>query len=74
MRTISKKRRLKIKEATVLVMNNQLDALDCKKLSGFKNHFRVRVGQDRIVFKTSKKGNLIVDIFNREKGYKNIDT
>ena len=74
LRTIGKKRRLRIKEVLSLIMNNQLDDLDCKKLNGFKNFYRVRVGNDRIVFRKSSSGNLIVDIFNREKGYKNIDT
>lgn len=74
LRTIGKKRRLRIKEVLLLIMNNQLDTLDCKKLNGFKNFYRVRVGNDRIVFRKSGRGNLIVDIFNREKGYKNIDT
>ncbi len=45
--------------------------LDIKKLRGYENHYRIRVGQYRILFELEKPRKIIVyAILPREKAYK----
>jgi len=45
--------------------------LDIKKLKGFKNHYRLRVGKYRILFELEKPDKIIVyAILPRKKAYK----
>ncbi|MFH1774724.1 MAG: type II toxin-antitoxin system RelE/ParE family toxin [Methanobacteriota archaeon] len=47
-----------------------LNRLDIKKLKGYKNKFRLRVGDYRILFEIEKDTVRIFDIFHRGVGYK----
>ena len=45
--------------------------LDIKKLRGYKNHYRIRVGEYRILFELEKPNKIIVyAILPRKKAYK----
>ena len=45
--------------------------LDIKKLKGYKNHYRLRIGNYRILFELQKPKTIIVyAILPREKAYK----
>ena len=45
--------------------------LDIKKLKGFKNHYRLRVGKYRILFELEKPDKIIIyAILPRKKAYK----
>ena len=48
------------------IANNQLDGLDIKKLAGFKNRYRVRVGRFRIIFDKERAGNLVIRIDEKD--------
>ena len=45
--------------------------LDIKKLRGYKNHYRIRIGEYRILFELEKPNNITVyAILPRKKAYK----
>ncbi len=45
--------------------------LDIKKLQGYKNHYRIRIGEYRILFELEKPRRIIVyAILPRKKAYK----
>ena len=45
--------------------------LDIKKLKGFKNHYRLRVGKYRVLFELEKPDKIIIyAILPRKKAYK----
>ncbi len=44
--------------------------LDIKKLKGFKNHYRLRIGNFRILFEIEDNKIIIYAILPREKAYK----
>jgi mRNA interferase RelE/StbE len=45
--------------------------LDIKKLKGYKNHYRLRIGHYRILFELQKPKTIIIHaILPREKAYK----
>ena len=47
-----------------------LDRLDIKKLRGYKRHFRIRLGDYRILFELSDDQTIVVYSFSqREKAY-----
>jgi len=46
--------------------------LDIKKLKGYKNHYRLRIGNHRILFELQKPKTIIIyAILPREKAYEN---
>jgi len=44
--------------------------LDIKKLKGFKNHYRLRIGKYRILFEIEKDKIIVYSILPREKAYR----
>ncbi len=58
--------RRKIAEVSALILMGKLDNLDIKKLQGYEDLFRVRVGRYRIICKLVKKhGFVIVKVTGR---------
>jgi mRNA interferase RelE/StbE len=57
--------------AAMLQLNDPfLNRLDVKKLKGYRNKFRLRVGDYRILFEIDKDAVKIFEIFHRGAGYK----
>ena len=54
------------------IINNDLDNYDIKKLSWYKNVFRIRKGKIRIVFKKENKKNILLRIETRWDVYKGL--
>ena len=50
----------------------KLTSYDVKKMKGFKDYYRLRVGKIGIVFRKLKKESLVIDIDFRGGIYKNI--
>ncbi len=46
------------------------DELDVKKLKGFKNKYRVRVGNHRIIIELHKDKIIVIDILPRRRAYR----
>ncbi len=66
-------KRQKIKNLIQRILNNKLEDLDCKKLRGFRDFYRIRKGDIRIIFKKNNRESLILYIEKRnEKTYKKI--
>ncbi|MFH1375934.1 MAG: hypothetical protein ABIH35_04675 [Patescibacteria group bacterium] len=58
-------------ETVTLILLNQLENLDVKRLQGAEKSFRVRVGKIRIIFESIGSKNIILDIgFRDSKTYK----
>lgn len=63
--------RRKVDETVTLILLNQLENLDVKRLQGAEKSFRVRVGKIRIIFESIGSKNIILDIgFRDSKTYK----
>ena len=62
---MSKQDRNKITIVVALICSNNLGFLDIKKLEGFDNMYRIRVGKFRIKFKKYEKSNEIIEITRR---------
>ena len=63
---LDKKSRLIIEEIIILIISNNFDLLDIKKLKGKRNVFRVRVGRIRVVFERVENTNNILNISFRD--------
>lgn len=74
LRGLSSKRRKIVDELVLKIEANDVDDLNCKKLRGSSQFFRVKKSEIRIIFKKQKnKGNTIVIIEKRKRGtYKNL--
>lgn len=73
LRKLSSKKRSLIEAVIMKLLHRQFDSLDIKKLKGIDNHFRVRVGNYRIVFFDVEKNLKIKSILKRDdKTYKNM--
>ena len=59
-----------IKKIIKDIVDNKLDKYDIKKLSWYKNVFRVRKGKFRIIFKKEKWQNILLKIETRWDVYK----
>lgn len=60
-----------IKEKIIKLKEGFIPELDIKKLKGFKNHYRLRVGGHRILFELQEGPSIIVyAILPRKKAYK----
>lgn len=60
LKKLSPKERELIKEILVKLKNKQLENLDCKKLKGRNDIFRIRKGQLRIIYRQDLKGNIFI--------------
>lgn len=60
-----------IKGKIVKLKNGFVPELDIKKLKGFKNYYRLRVGKYRILFELQEGPSIVIyDILPRKKAYK----
>ena len=62
--------RRRLRAAIVHIAQNSLSQLDVKPLKGYKNWFRCRIGNLRIIFIREASGNRIVSIDMRGRVYK----
>jgi len=74
LKSLSPGREKKINKLINNITKDNLTKLDCKKLHGVLNIYRVRSGDIRILFQKSKtNGNVIISIESRrENTYKNL--
>jgi mRNA-degrading endonuclease RelE of RelBE toxin-antitoxin system len=64
-------RREKILAVLLQIQSGNFENLDIKKLKDFSSTYRIRVGQCRIKFETSKTGINVIDIeFKSDNTYK----
>lgn len=59
---LSRERRVRVMPIVARITRNELDNLDCAKLGGRENEYRVRVGSIRIQFVKTAAGNIITKI------------
>lgn len=59
---LSRDKRAHVIPIVVRITRNELDNLDCTKLGGRDNEYRVRVGSIRIQFAKTSMGNIITKI------------
>ncbi|MFH1546398.1 MAG: type II toxin-antitoxin system RelE/ParE family toxin [Patescibacteria group bacterium] len=65
--------RKRVAKTATLILLNQLESLDVKKLRGVENTFRARVGKIRIIFASNANKNIILDVgFRDDKTYKKL--
>ncbi len=57
---------LKLKEAI-----DNFDKVDIKKLRGYKNSWRIRIGNYRVIFKIENELMIVTEIGHRKEIYKN---
>ena len=62
---LTRKQAAQIAEIIECLLSGKTSNLNIKKLRGFKNIFRVRVGQLRIIFKQESEKIIILDIGKR---------
>ena len=69
---LNKKEKNLVKEVVIKILNENIDNLDLKKLTGHSDVYRVRKGDIRIIFTRSKTGQVsILKIEKRnDKTYK----
>lgn len=72
LKKLSPKERIEIERLIVRIIGRDLAGLDCKKLKGLGNLFRVRKGKIRIIFELvgSKEPNIISIKRRREDTYR----
>ena len=71
LKLLTKAERARVAQVIDLVLTNQTANLDVKKLSGYTNAYRVRVGTTRIIYFEHKEYNELVFVGRRnEKTYK----
>jgi mRNA-degrading endonuclease RelE of RelBE toxin-antitoxin system len=69
---LTKKKRKQILEIWQKITDNDVANLKPKKLTGFNNYYRVRIGKIRLVFKTENNKNILINIDYRKDIYKNL--
>lgn len=62
----NKKERIHLMAAADLIVGNDLNNTDIKKLIGYENLYRIRIGKFRIIFKKSKKRNIVIKIDEKD--------
>jgi mRNA-degrading endonuclease RelE of RelBE toxin-antitoxin system len=60
LKKLSQNQRELIKEILTKLKNKQLENLDCKKLKGRNDIFRIRKGRLRIIYRQDEKGNIFI--------------
>ncbi|MFA6382333.1 MAG: hypothetical protein WCX08_03660 [Candidatus Buchananbacteria bacterium] len=60
LRKLTQKEQESVKVILVKLKNKQLENLDCKKLKGRDDVFRIRKGQLRIIYRQDLKGSIFV--------------
>lgn len=65
-RKLSRKQAKQVAEAIEQLLSQNTKGLDIKKLKGFQNIFRIRVGNHRVIFKKEGNDLLILEISNRD--------
>ena len=71
LRLLTKTERARVAEAITCVLANDTAQLDVKKLTGYANAYRVRIGTVRIVYFKHESHNELVFVGRRsEKTYK----
>ena len=69
LKSLSLSRRKEIRVLVERILKKDLINLDCKKLRGFSDIYKVRQGKIRIIFqKNIKEKNMIIVIKNRKEG------
>jgi mRNA-degrading endonuclease RelE of RelBE toxin-antitoxin system len=68
---LTKKQRAVILELWRKIINNDIANLKPKKLTGFRNYYRIRSGKLRLVYKIEDGQNILVNIDYRKDIYKN---
>ena len=66
LRKRNKKERIRLMAVVDLIARNDLDNTDIKKLIGYGNLYRIRIGRLRIIFEKSKKGNIVIKIDEKD--------
>lgn len=69
-RKIDEEWRLRIFDVLKKLENGDLARLDIKKLKGYKNIYRIRVGDFRIKFKKEESLIKVFDVERREKAHR----
>ena len=59
---LSRERRERIMPIVACITRNELENLDCAKLGGRNNEYRIRVGSIRIQFVKTPVGNIITKV------------
>ncbi|KKW21749.1 MAG: hypothetical protein UY71_C0001G0053 [Parcubacteria group bacterium GW2011_GWB1_52_7] len=67
LKKFSRKERIELEGLVERIVNRNLMGLDCKKLKGLKNFFRVRKGSIRIIFELSSPEVNILNIERRKE-------
>lgn len=72
LKRFSPKERIEVEHLIEKILKRELTGLNCKKLKGLKNFFRVRKGQIRVIFELerSSEPNIISIERRREDTYK----
>ncbi len=60
LKRLTRKEQGLVKKILVKLKNKQLENLDCKKLKGRNDIFRIRKGQLRIIYRLDQKGNIFI--------------
>ncbi|MGQ4894433.1 MAG: type II toxin-antitoxin system RelE family toxin [Candidatus Njordarchaeia archaeon] len=73
LRKLDEKTRKRITDALKLIEQEGFSAkLNIKKLSGYKNYYRLRIGNYRILFELSRDVIRVFSILPRKKAYRNL--
>ena len=69
LRKFPQKERIELERLVERIIRRNLTGLDCKKLKGFRELFRVRKGATRVLFElTGSRGARILTIERRSEG------
>ena len=69
-RSLSKHMRVRVAHTAELILKDTLQDLDIKPMKGSTSVYRCRIGDIRIIFQKTSKGNRILDIDFRGNIYK----
>lgn len=63
---LSQEERTKIEDVLEKIVDNDIDGLDIKKLKGYEDIYRVRIGKNRIIFQRVDGAPLVLEISRRQ--------
>jgi mRNA-degrading endonuclease RelE of RelBE toxin-antitoxin system len=69
LKKLTSKERNKLAKLLSKVINLELDSLDIQKMKKIENHFRIREGKIRIVFRKEQGKGVVVNIDYRGRVY-----